>query len=122
SVRKYARFKYTIDARGLDWLKDELHTRLGWELDSAKPYLFTRNGDRYGWVKAENGRWNYTLFIENGRIRDNEDYKLKTALREIAEIHTGDFRLSPNQNLVIGDVTPQKKAKIAKIIEQYGLE
>ena len=53
-----------------------------------------------GWIEGE-GNWNFTLFIQNGRVKDTVDYKLKTALREIAEIHTGDFRLSPNQNLVI---------------------
>ena len=38
SVRKYARFKYTVDRLGLDWIKDELHNRLGWKLQEARPY------------------------------------------------------------------------------------
>ncbi|PIC70109.1 MULTISPECIES: assimilatory sulfite reductase (NADPH) hemoprotein subunit [unclassified Sporosarcina] len=122
SVRKYARFKYTIDSRGLDWLVSELHSRLGWELEETRPYHFDHNGDRYGWVAAENDRWNYTFFIENGRVRDTENYKLMTALREIAEIHTGDFRLSPNQNLVLGDVADSNKKNIEEIIAKYGLE
>ncbi|PIC64538.1 sulfite reductase [Sporosarcina sp. P13] len=122
SVRKYARFKYTIDSRGLDWLVEELHSRLGWELEEARPYHFDHNGDRYGWVEAINNRWNYTFFIENGRVRDTENYKLMTALREIAEIHTGDFRLSPNQNLVLGDVTAANKKKVEEIIARYDLE
>lgn len=122
SVRKYARFKYTIDARGLDWLKNELHSRLGWELEEARAYRFDHNGDRYGWAEAENGSWNYTFFIENGRVRDTEGYELMTALRKIAEIHTGDFRLSPNQNLVLGDVPNELKPQVEAIIEQYGLE
>ncbi|MGE7546327.1 MULTISPECIES: assimilatory sulfite reductase (NADPH) hemoprotein subunit [Sporosarcina] len=122
SVRKYARFKYTIDARGLDWLIGELHSRLGWELEEARPYHFDHTGDRYGWVEATNDCWNYTFFVENGRIRDTEGYQLMTALREIAEIHTGDFRLSPNQNLVLGDVTTTNKKEIEKIIARYELE
>lgn len=122
SVRKYARFKYTIDARGLDWLKEELRSRLGWELEEARAYRFDHNGDRYGWAEAENGRWNYTFFIENGRVRDTQGYELMTALRKIAEIHTGDFRLSPNQNLVLGDVPNELKPQVEAIIEQYGLE
>jgi sulfite reductase (NADPH) hemoprotein beta-component len=44
-----------------------------------------------------------------------------TALREIAKIHTGDFRLTPNQNLIIGSVTAQKKKKIEEIITAYGI-
>jgi len=121
AVRKHARLKYTIDDRGLDWLTNELHKRLGWELEPARPYQFEHNGDRYGWVKGVGGRWHFTLFIQNGRVRDTEDYKLMTALREIAKIHTGDFRLTPNQNLIIGSVTAQKKKKIEEIITAYGI-
>jgi sulfite reductase (NADPH) hemoprotein beta-component len=121
SVRKYARFKYTIDRRGLDWVKNELNGRLGWPLEDPRPYSFDRNGDRYGWVKGTGNRWHLTLFIENGRIADWDDYPLMTGLREIAGVHTGDFRLTPNQNLMIANVTSQKKRKIEQLVEQYGL-
>ncbi len=121
AVRKHARFKYTIDDRGLDWLVSELHERLGWQLQEARPYQFDHNGDRYGWVKGSNGKWLFTLFVQNGRIVDLDDYKLMTGLREIAKVHTGDFRLTPNQNLIIGDVSSQKKKKIESLIVQYGL-
>ncbi|SFL73635.1 assimilatory sulfite reductase (NADPH) hemoprotein subunit [Salibacterium qingdaonense] len=121
SNRKNARFKYTIDAHGIDWLKNELKERLGWDLEEERKYHFDSNGDRYGWMKGSNNRWHLTLFIENGRIKDTEEYQLMTALREIAKVHTGEFRLSPNQNLIIGNVTSQKKKKINELVEQYGL-
>ncbi|WP_042456998.1 assimilatory sulfite reductase (NADPH) hemoprotein subunit [Neobacillus dielmonensis] len=121
SVRKNARFKYTIDRLGLEAVKEELENRLGWKLEEAKPYHFDHNGDRYGWVKGVGGRWHFTLFVQNGRVADFTDYKLKTGLKEIAKIHTGDFRLTPNQNLVIANVSSQKKKKIAELMEQYGL-
>ena len=121
SERKNARFKYTVDARGLDWVKDELRDRLGWELQATRDYQFEHNGDRYGWVKGNNGKWHFTLFIESGRVRDLEGYQLMTGLREIAKIHTGDFRLSPNQNLIISNVTDQNKKKIVELIEHYGM-
>ncbi|OZB98412.1 assimilatory sulfite reductase (NADPH) hemoprotein subunit [Paenibacillus sp. XY044] len=121
SVRKHARFKYTIDDRGIDWFIQELSARLGWELEPARPFHFESNGDRYGWVKGSNGKWHLTLFIQNGRIKDEEGYELMTGLREIAKVHTGDFRLTPNQNLVIGNVSSQKKKKITELVQQYGL-
>lgn len=121
SVRKNARFKYTIDARGLDWFKGELHTRLGWELSPAKSYHFDHNGDRYGWVKGTNDKWHLTLFIQNGRIKDDEGYPLMTGLREIAKIHKGDFRISANQNLVIGNIPEDQKDIIDTLAEKYNL-
>lgn len=121
SVRKNARFKYTIDRHGLEWFVDELHERLGWQLEAAREYHFDHNGDRYGWVKGTNGKWNLTLYIQSGRIHDQEGYTLMTGLREIAKIHTGDFRLTPNQNLTIANVTTAKKRKVAELAKQHGL-
>lgn len=121
AVRKHARFKYTIDDRGLQWFVDELHERLGWQLQSARPFHFDHNGDRYGWVKGSNGRSHLTLFIQNGRIMDDGDYQLMTGLREIAKIHDGDFRLTANQNLIIGNISNRKKKKIEELIERHQL-
>ncbi len=117
--RKHARLKYTIDDRGIKWFKDELNKRLGWKLPKAEPFAFTSSGDRYGWVKGVNGSWHYTLFVSNGRVRDDEDQQLMTALRDIAKIHKGDFRITANQNLIIGNVTAAGKAKIDKLLAKY---
>ncbi|RAR38914.1 assimilatory sulfite reductase (NADPH) hemoprotein subunit [Paenibacillus sp. MDMC362] len=121
AVRKHARFKYTIDDRGIDWFVNELTSRLGWKLGEAKPFHFDHNGDRYGWVKGSNGKWHFTLFIQNGRVKDESDYLLMTGLREIAQIHNGDFRLTANQNLIIANVSSHKKKKIEDLIKRYGL-
>lgn len=121
AVRKHARFKYTIDDHGLEWFVDELTQRLGWSLEAARSYHFDHNGDRYGWVKGSNGEWHYTLFIQNGRVKDVDGYPLMTGLREIAKVHTGDFRLTANQNLIIGNISSQKKKKIEALMQQYNL-
>ncbi|WHY92381.1 assimilatory sulfite reductase (NADPH) hemoprotein subunit [Neobacillus cucumis] len=121
SIRKNARFKYTVDRLGLETVKEELENRLGWKLDEAKHYHFDHNGDRYGWVEGVGGNWHFTLFVQNGRVADFPDYKLKTGLQEIAKVHTGDFRLTPNQNLVIANVSSQNKKKISELMDQYGL-
>ncbi|MDL5513225.1 assimilatory sulfite reductase (NADPH) hemoprotein subunit [Arenibacter sp. M-2] len=121
SNRKLSRLKHTIDDRGLEWFVSELENRLGWNLPKPKPYLFKSNGDEYGWLKGINNKWFYTLFVEHGRIRDESDYRLKRAIREIAKIHTGDFRLTGNQNLIIGNVEEDKRADIETILELNGV-
>ncbi|MCY9376007.1 assimilatory sulfite reductase (NADPH) hemoprotein subunit [Bacillus sp. T17B1] len=121
SVRKNARFKYTVDRLGLETVKEELENRLGWSLEEAKPYHFDHNGDRYGWVEGIEDKWHFTLFVEGGRVTDYDDYKLMTGLREIAKVHTGEFRLTSNQNLIIANVSNDKKDEISALIEQYGL-
>jgi sulfite reductase (NADPH) hemoprotein beta-component len=120
--RKHARLKYTIEDRGVDWFKNELESRLGWKLGETRPFEFTSSGDRYGWTKGTDGNWHYTLFIQNGRLRDTDELPAKTGLREIAKVHTGDFRLTANQNLVIGGVTDEQKPRIEALIKQYKLD
>jgi sulfite reductase (NADPH) hemoprotein beta-component len=44
-----------------------------------------------------------------------------TGLREIAKVHTGDIRLTANQNVIIANVSSQKKKIISELIEQYQL-
>lgn len=121
SNRKNARFKYTIDRLGVDWILEELNTRLGWELEEARFYHFENNGDRYGWVKGEDGHWHHTFFIQNGRIKDSKDYRLKEGLRKIAESQTGEFRLTPNQNVTLSKVAEEDKPEIDALIKEYGL-
>ncbi|MDT9755917.1 assimilatory sulfite reductase (NADPH) hemoprotein subunit [Heyndrickxia coagulans] len=120
SNRKNARFKYTIDARGLDWIKAELNERLGWDLGESRPFHFDHNGDRYGWIQGD-GKWHLTLFVQSGRIKDFDGYPLMTGLREIAKIHQGEFRLTPNQNVIISNVTDEMKGKIDELVEKYHL-
>jgi sulfite reductase (NADPH) hemoprotein beta-component len=119
--RKHARFKYTIDDRGVDWFKFELNQRLGWNLEAPRPFTFEHSGDRYGWVEGANDSWHHTLFIQNGRILDTEDTPMMTGLREIAKVHDGDFRLTANQNLIIGRVSAKKKPVIDALLKKYQL-
>jgi sulfite reductase (NADPH) hemoprotein beta-component len=119
--RKHARLKYTIDDRGIEWFQGELHRRLGWELGPAGPYRFDHRGDRYGWIAGTNGKWHLTLFVESGRVRDWPDFLLATALRRIAEEHDGDFRLTPNEHVIIANVSEANRPRIEQLVVEYKL-
>ena len=119
--RSRARFKYTLDDKGLPWFRRELEARLGFALEPARPFVFTTHADDYGWTRGSDGAWHYTLFVENGRIADTERLRLMTALQEIARVHQGEFRLTPNQNLIIANVPAQARAAIDRLLEGHGL-
>ena len=119
--RAHARFKYTVEDRGVDFIKKELESRTGFALAPAHDYSFESNGDIYGWVQDYEGFWNLGLFIEGGRVVDIDDQLLKTGLREIAKVHKGDFRLTANQNIIIGRIADEDKEEIQALVEQYKL-
>ncbi len=119
--RKHARLKYTIQDRGLDWFRGEVERRSGVTIEPARPFHFTTIQDPHGWHECADGTWFYGLHILSGRIKDLPGWPMKTALREIAEIHTGDFRLTPSQNLTISGVKTEQKPVIEAILAKHGL-
>ena len=121
SNRKHGRLKYTIDDRGIDWFRGQVESRSGIELQDSRPFAFAGNGDVYGWQRSDDGRWHYTLFVQNGRVLDDEGRELLSGLRAIAEAHDGEFRLTPNQNLIISDVADADKAGIDRLLHAFGI-
>lgn len=120
--RKRARLKYTIDDRGLDVFKAEIERRAGLRFAPARAFRFDHNGDRFGWTLGEDGREHLTLRIEAGRVADRGQRRWLTGLREIAAVHDGDFRLTPNQNLVIAGIGADRRAKIESLVTSHGLD
>jgi sulfite reductase (NADPH) hemoprotein beta-component len=119
--RKHARLKYTIADRGIAWFKQELERRLGYALLPAKPYRFTTQGDRFGWIEGVGGVWHLTLRIEAGRIADRDAATHLSGLERIARVHRGDFRLTPNQNLIVANVAAAERAAIEALAAEHGL-
>ena len=119
--RKHARLKYTIDDHGLDWFREELFSRLGYTLPEPKKYAFVSRGDQFGWSRNLSGQWDLTLFIPEGRIKNDSQHRLLTGLREVARIHKGDFRLTANQNLIISGIDSNARQTIERLFEYYGV-
>lgn len=122
AVRKRARLKYTIESVGLATFRAEVEKRAGFALSAARPYAFEHNGDRFGWVVGDNGHWHLTLRVPAGRVADTVEASRLLGLREIARVHRGHFRLTPNQNVIVADIAPQQKARIELLVKKHGLD
>ena len=121
SDRKLARLKYTVDKLGVGAYKEEVEKRTGFKLEAARPFSFDKRIDYYGWYKADNGLWYYTLFVENGRVLDDEKLAMKTALLEIARTDKCNFLFTSSQNIIISDVAEEDKATINQLLEEFKL-
>ena len=121
SDRRHARMKYTVEDRGADWMLEELNRRLGWELQESREFNFDSTTDRYGWTEDADGKWAYGLFVEGGRLRDEEGSRGRVALRKIAEEIPCQFRLTANQNVIIARVAAEDKEKLVGILSDNGM-
>jgi sulfite reductase (NADPH) hemoprotein beta-component len=119
--RKHARLKYTIEDRGLDAFRAEVERRTGVHLSPPKPFTFTSTGDRYGWSEGADGRSHLTLFVQNGRLLDSTNAKQLSALRQIAQGHDGNLRITPNQNLIVANIPTGRQTEIHWIAKEAGL-
>jgi len=122
NARAHARFKYTIDDHGINWFNEKFVEYHGKNMTAARPFELLRNGDQFGWIQGKDDQWHLTLYIYSGRIVDTDTLQLRTALREIAKVHTGEFRMTCNQNLMIANISPLQKPVIEQLVEQYRLD
>lgn len=119
--RKQARLKYTLDRMGLAAFKTELENRLEFALGTPRSFTFNARADHYGWLQDHKNRWHYTLFVENGRVVDLPDYRVKSVLNAIAKSNLCSFRLTANQNIMLLNVAAEDKAAIAAMLEAHGI-
>jgi sulfite reductase (NADPH) hemoprotein beta-component len=123
--RKHARLKYTMDDMGNEVFKSkvqELLTPINIKFEAPKPFKFISNIDTFGWVKDEKGLNHFTFFIENGRVEDTASFPMRTGLREIAKVHKGEFRLTPNQHLTLSNVSDADKPALVELMKKYKLD
>jgi sulfite reductase (NADPH) hemoprotein beta-component len=119
--RKHARLKYVIAERGVDWFRGELENRVGIKLEPARPFEFTKQGDVLGWHQQTNGNFFLGLFVENGRIRDETGYQLKTGLRRVIERFQPEVRLTASQNILLVNIRPENRADVKQLLSEHGI-
>ncbi|HWL62071.1 MAG TPA: NADPH-dependent assimilatory sulfite reductase hemoprotein subunit [Steroidobacteraceae bacterium] len=119
--RAHARFKYTIEDRGIPWFRAELERRLGRALDEARLVRFTTSADPSGWEESADGLWHFALHVPNGRLADRPGTAWLAGMREIAALHKGVFALTTNQNVIIAGVAEGERPKIQTLLQEHGL-
>ena len=121
SDRKLARLKYTVDKMGVDAFRAEVEKRCGFTLQEARPYAFTERRDYFGWQQNHEGKWYYTVFVENGRVFDDDPVALKSAFLKVAETGKANFRFTTNQNVILSDIEEKDKQHIEEILNSFGV-
>ncbi|MGA2870569.1 MAG: NADPH-dependent assimilatory sulfite reductase hemoprotein subunit, partial [Verrucomicrobiota bacterium] len=117
--RKHARLKYVVAERGVKFMQDEVNKRAGITLAPARPYKFTTTADLLDWRKSVDGKWFLGLFVETGRVKNEQ----KVALRAVAEKFPHlEFRLSANQNVILANASDADKTAINVLLNTHGVK
>ena len=119
--RKHARMKYVVEERGIDWFRSEVEQRLGYRLSKPLPIVLHDVEDHLGWHRQGDGKWFVGLHVENGRIKDSEQIRLRTGLRHVIDQFRPSIRLTGQQNILLTDVTEEQRKPLETALGEYGI-
>src|SRR6267154_1079318 len=119
--RRHARLKYLLDKEGLDWFRQQVERLLGRRLAPAASVQVSDIEDHLGWHEQGRGRSFLGVFVENGRIRDDADRRLRSALRRVVETVGGGVRFTPQQNLLLTDIPDRQQRLVDRILADHGI-
>ena len=119
--RKHARMKYVVEERGVAWFRAEVERRLGHSLQDPHALTWHDAQDHLGWHAQGDGRWFLGLFVENGRVIDNDIARLRTGLRHAVEEFRPGIRLTPQQNILFTDLAEAQRGPLTDLLSSYGI-
>ncbi len=119
--RKVARMKYLIHDWGISRFKEKVEEYFGDALAPCRPVVVHGFNDGMGWHEQGDGLLFYGLNVENGRVKDTDTMRLKTALREICTTLRPPLRLTPHQGLIFCDITPEDRGRLEEILRRHGV-
>jgi sulfite reductase (ferredoxin) len=121
--RKLARLKYVIANWGIEKFKAKVEEYYGGPLaEFRRDHDVQGFNDHMGWDEQGDGRWFYGLNIENGRIKDTPEMRLKTAIREVCRTLRPSIRLTAHQSILFGDIQPQDRSRLESTLRSHGVK
>jgi sulfite reductase (ferredoxin) len=121
-VRATARMKYLVHTLGIDNFRSLVESYFGKPIAPWRPIAEWKYSDWMGWWEQGDGKLFLGIHIENGRVKDEGSFRLKTALRVLVDKYNLASILSPTQSIVLRDINPKDKDDIISILREHGVK
>ena len=119
--RKHARIKYILHEWGVERFRQELQSRLPFPLQPVQPMPAFEVLDHLGWHDQGDGKLYLGVYVENGRILDQGDKRIRTGLRTIIDRYQLPVRLTAQQNILLVDIRPEDRADIEALLAEHNI-
>jgi sulfite reductase (ferredoxin) len=122
SDRRHARMKYLLEEWGVEKFRAKAEDYFGKSFEPFKPLPEFKYLDFLGWNEQGDGKLFYGISIQNGRIKDEGDFRLKTVLRKIVSKFNLPILLTPSQNVILYDIQPVDRQRINRLLREHGIQ
>jgi len=119
--RRYSRFKYLLEERGMAWFANELATRLGRVLTPPRELIWNDGHDHLGLHTAGNGKYYLGVYVQNGRLQDTPALQLKSTFRRVIAEFQPTVHLTTQQNIIFSGLTLEAAGQLAKALQEAGV-
>lgn len=119
--RRHARMKYLVEDWGLQKFRTKVEDYFGKPLSPFKSLPEWHYQDYLGWQEQGDGKLFIGISVENGRVKDEGNLKLKTALKTIIEKYELPMRLTGNHNIILYEIDPAHKDEINTVLASCGI-
>lgn len=119
--RRHARLKYLVHEWGIDTFRTQVEAYAQLTIQpwcDLEPFTVL---DYLGWQPQGDGKLFLGLDVANGRVKDEADFRLKTALRTLVSRYDIPLRLTPQQNVLLCDIEPAWQGEINQLLAEHGV-
>ncbi|HSQ58728.1 MAG TPA: NADPH-dependent assimilatory sulfite reductase hemoprotein subunit [Gemmata sp.] len=122
SDRRRARLKYVMKDWGVEKFRDVFyrdyfpHPRR-----EPKHAPITGLDLHHGWHGMGNGKWFLGLSVENGRIKDDGNLRMRSGIRAIVSRFKADVRLTTQQDILVCGIATADRAAVDSMLNEYGI-
>mmetsp|Transcript_17517 Transcript_17517/g.24946 ORF Transcript_17517/g.24946 Transcript_17517/m.24946 type:complete len:643 (-) Transcript_17517:1395-3323(-) len=120
-VRATARMKYLVHSLGIDNFRKLVESYCGFAIQPYRPMKEWKYMDWMGWWDQGDGNLFLGLHVDNGRVKDEGNFRLKTALRVLVDKFNLHMVLSPTQSILFKDVDPKIRPEVDAILKEHGI-
>jgi sulfite reductase (ferredoxin) len=121
-VRANARMKYLVHTLGIDNFRKLVESYFGKPIQPWREMVPWKYNDWMGWWEQGDGKLFYGLHIENGRVKDEGSFRLKSGLRALVDKYNLSMIISPTQSIIIRNINPKDKNGIEAVLREHGIK
>jgi len=122
-VRSNARLKYLVHTLGIDDFRTLTEEYFGEKFEPWRPLPEWKYLDWMGWHEQGDGKYMLGVNIEQGRVRDTPELRLKSGLRAIVDHFPGvDLLLTPSQSVVLRNIGAADREGVETCLKMHGVK